>query len=39
MNEVMESIKGKEKLPADSVFKNLKVIKGQAAYLPNICYG
>jgi hypothetical protein len=28
MNEVMESIKGKEKLPADSVFKNLKVIKG-----------
>lgn len=28
MNEVMETIKGKEKLPADSVFKNLKVIKG-----------
>ena len=28
MNTVMESIKGKEKLPADSVFKNLKVIKG-----------
>lgn len=28
MNEVMASIKGKEKLPADSVFKNLKVIKG-----------
>jgi hypothetical protein len=24
----MASIKGKEKLPADSVFKNLKVIKG-----------
>jgi hypothetical protein len=31
MNEVMEAIKGKEKLPADSVFKNLKVIKGESA--------
>lgn len=31
MNEVMESIKGKEKLPADSVFKNLKVIKGASS--------
>jgi hypothetical protein len=30
MNEVMESIKGREKLPADSVFKNLKVITGQS---------
>jgi photosynthetic reaction center cytochrome c subunit len=29
MNEVMASIKGREKLPADSVFKNLKVIKGK----------
>lgn len=29
MNEVMAFIKGREKLPADSVFKNLKVIKGQ----------
>lgn len=29
MNEVMASIKGKEKWPADSVFKNLKVIKGE----------
>lgn len=31
MNEVMASIKGKEKWPADSVFKNLKVIKGQSS--------
>lgn len=31
MNEVMESIKGKEKLPADSVFKNIKVIKGSSS--------
>ena len=31
MNEVMASIKGKEKLPADSVFKNLKVIKGASS--------
>jgi len=28
MDEVMASIKGKEKMRADSVFKNLKVIKG-----------
>jgi hypothetical protein len=31
MNEVMASIKGKEKWPADSVFKNLKVIRGQSS--------
>jgi Photosynthetic reaction centre cytochrome C subunit len=31
MNEVMASIKGKEKWPADSVFKNIKVIKGQSS--------
>jgi len=31
MNEVLASIKGKEKLPADSVFKNLKVIRGISA--------
>lgn len=31
MNEVMASIKGREKLPADSVFRNLKVIKGQSS--------
>jgi Photosynthetic reaction centre cytochrome C subunit len=31
MNEVMASIKGKEKWPADSVFKNIKVIKGESA--------
>lgn len=31
MNEVMASIRGKEKLPADSVFKNLKVIRGLSA--------
>src|SRR5215813_12745147 len=31
MNRVMESIKGKEKLPADSVFKNLKVIIGKGS--------
>ncbi len=30
MKEVLASIKGKEKLPADSVFKNLKVIKGKS---------
>ena len=29
MNEVMASIKGKEKMRADSVFKNLKVITGK----------
>jgi hypothetical protein len=31
MNEVMAAIKGKEKLPANSVFKNLKVINGISA--------
>lgn len=31
MNEVMASIKGKEKMPADSVFKNIKVIKGESS--------
>jgi len=31
MNEVMASIKGKEKMRADSVFKNLKVIKGESS--------
>lgn len=31
MNAVLESIKGKEKLPADSVFKNLQVIKGASS--------
>ena len=31
MDEVMASIKGKEKLPADSVFKNIKVIKGKSS--------
>ena len=31
MNEVMASIRGKEKWPADSVFKNIRVIKGQSA--------
>src|SRR3954467_15908655 len=31
MNEVMASIKGKEKMPADSVFKNIKVIKGKSS--------
>ena len=30
MNEVMASIKGKEKLPADSVFKNIQVIIGKS---------
>lgn len=29
--EVMESIKGKEKMPADSVFKNIKMFKGMPA--------
>jgi hypothetical protein len=29
MNEVMASIKGREKMRADSVFRNLKVIKGE----------
>jgi hypothetical protein len=29
MNEVLNSIKGKEKMPADMVFKNLKVMKGE----------
>ena len=33
MNEVMASIKGKEKMRADSVFKNLKVIKGEGQYI------
>jgi hypothetical protein len=28
MDEVFQSIKGKEKWPADSVFKNLKIMKG-----------
>ncbi|PWT75288.1 MAG: hypothetical protein C5B59_09305, partial [Bacteroidetes bacterium] len=31
MNQVMESIKGKEKLPAEAVFKNLKVITGKGS--------
>jgi Photosynthetic reaction centre cytochrome C subunit len=31
MNEVMATIKGREKLPADSVFKNIKVIKGESS--------
>ena len=31
MKEVLNSIKGKEKLPADSVFKNLRVIKGKSS--------
>ena len=31
MNEVMALIKGKEKLPADSVFKNLKVLTGESS--------
>ena len=31
MNEVLASIKGKEKLPADSVFRNLKVIIGESS--------
>jgi len=31
MNEVMASIKGKEKWPADSVFKNIKVIVGESS--------
>lgn len=31
MNEVMASIKGKEKWRADSVFKNLKVIIGESS--------
>lgn len=31
MNQVLESIKGKEKWPADSVFKNLKVIVGKSS--------
>ena len=30
MKEVLNSIKGKEKWPADSVFRNLKVIKGKS---------
>ena len=29
MDQVFESIKGKEKWPADSVFKNLKITKGK----------
>jgi hypothetical protein len=31
MNEVLASIKGREKMEADSVFKNLKVIKGKSS--------
>ena len=31
MNEVLASIKGKEKWPADSVFKNIKVIVGESS--------
>src|SRR5450432_3253582 len=31
MNEVLMSIKGKEKMEADSVFKNLKVIRGKSS--------
>ena len=31
MNKVMAAIKGKEKLPADSVFKNIQVIKGKSS--------
>lgn len=31
MNQVIASIKGREKLPADSVFKNIKVIKGKSS--------
>lgn len=31
MNEIMASIKGKEKWRADSVFKNLKVITGESS--------
>jgi len=31
MNEVMASIKGKEKWRADSVFKNIKVIVGESS--------
>ena len=31
MNKVMALIKGREKLPADSVFKNIKVIKGKSS--------
>jgi len=31
MNEVMASIKGREKMPADSIFRNIKVIKGQSS--------
>ncbi len=31
MNEVLKSIEGKEKMEADSVFKNLKVIRGEGS--------
>jgi len=31
MNQVMASIKGKEKLPADSVFRNIKAIRGKSS--------
>jgi Photosynthetic reaction centre cytochrome C subunit len=31
MNQVLASIRGKEKMRADSVFKNLKVIKGESS--------
>ena len=31
MNEVLKSIQGKEKMRADSVFKNLKVIRGESS--------
>lgn len=31
VSEIMETIKGKEKMPADSVFKNIKVLKNVTA--------
>lgn len=31
VKEIMETIKGKEKMPADSVFKNIKVLKNVPA--------
>ena len=39
MNEVLASIKGKEKMEADSVFKNLQVIKGKVQFLLSIFCG
>jgi hypothetical protein len=39
MNEVMASIRGKEKWPADSVFKNIKAMVGESSVLQNIFYG